>query len=94
MLAERMMQDTVSFATTDMAKAYHLHEKETMIDTIYRERMPYLLRSADIKCALAETLLLRYLEWMADHERCYNVYRDWSAQITPGASTTARPRQE
>ena len=67
-LVERMIREAVhSFAAMDLDKAKHIRAQEAMIDAIYRERMPALLQSTDIKCALAEALLLRYLERIADH---------------------------
>lgn len=67
-LVERMIREAVhSFATLDLDKARHIRAQEAMTDAIYRERMPALLQSDDIKCALAEALLLRYLERIADH---------------------------
>lgn len=67
-MVEHMIQEAVhSFATMDMERAQHIRAQEAMTDAIYRERMPALLRSGDVKCALAEALVLRYLERIADH---------------------------
>lgn len=68
MLAERMIREAVSsFATLDADKARRIRDREAMTDAIYRERMPDLIQSQDTKCALAEALMLRYLERIADH---------------------------
>ena len=67
-LVERMVKDAIlSFATLNLDKARHIQEQEAMIDTIYRERMLSLINSKDTKCAMAEALVLRYLERIADH---------------------------
>ncbi len=68
MLVQRMMKEAIfSFATLDVQKAWRIREREDMVDTIYRERLPYLVHSTDTQCALVEALLLRYLERIADH---------------------------
>lgn len=67
-LVERMVKDAIlSFATLNLDKARHIQEQEAMVDTIYRERMQSLINSKDTKCAMAEALVLRYLERIADH---------------------------
>lgn len=67
-LVERMIREAVhSFATMDLERARHISAQEAITDAICRERMPALLRSDNVKCALAEALVLRYLERMADH---------------------------
>lgn len=67
-LVERVIKEAVlSFASLDIRKARYIKDREVMTDTIYRERLPILIRSSDTKCALAEALLLRYLERIADH---------------------------
>ena len=60
---KRMIQDAVlSFAELDIRKAQRIHEDEEFIDRLYKNRLPALIESKDTKCALAEALLLRYLE--------------------------------
>lgn len=67
-LVERMVKDAIhSFATLNLDKARHIQDQEMMVDSIYRERMLSLINSKDTKCAMAEALLLRYLERIADH---------------------------
>lgn len=67
-LVERMIKEAVlSFASLDTRKAKYIQDREAMTDTIYKERMSVLIQSSDTKCALAEALLLRYLERIADH---------------------------
>ena len=56
-----------SFAELDIRKAAKIHEDEKFIDKIYRERLPQLIELKNTKCALAEALLLRYLERIGDH---------------------------
>ena len=63
-----MIKEAVmSFAELDIRKAVKIRENERFIDKIYRDRMPKLIESKDTKCALAEALLLRYLERIGDH---------------------------
>lgn len=57
----------MSFAGLDVGRAGKIQEDEDFIDRIYRERLPELIASKDTKCALAEALLLRYLERIGDH---------------------------
>ncbi len=65
---KHMIRDAIlSFAELDVRKAAKIHEDEAFIDKIYKERLPRLIESDNTKCALAEALLLRYLERMGDH---------------------------
>lgn len=57
----------LSFAELDIRKAAIIRDDEAFIDAIYRERLPKLIESDNTKCALAEALLLRYLERIGDH---------------------------
>lgn len=57
----------LSFAELDVRKAVKIQEDEDFIDRIYKERLPELIASNNTKCALAEALLLRYLERIGDH---------------------------
>jgi phosphate transport system protein len=57
----------LSFAELDIRKAVEIREDEKYIDRIYRERLPKLIESTNTRCALAEALLLRYLERIGDH---------------------------
>src|SRR3989337_1917956 len=57
----------LSFAELDVRKAVEIREDEKFIDKIYRERLPKLIESTNTRCALAEALLLRYLERIGDH---------------------------
>ncbi|RNJ77826.1 MAG: phosphate uptake regulator PhoU [Nitrosopumilus sp. H8] len=63
-----MIREAVmSFAELDVRKAAKIREDEKEIDKIYNQRLPKLIESADTRCALAEALLLRYLERIGDH---------------------------
>ena len=65
---KHMIKDAVqSFAELDIRKATNIQEDEAFIDKIYKERLPQLIESNNTKCALAEALLLRYLELIGDH---------------------------
>jgi phosphate transport system protein len=57
----------LSFAELNIRWAEKIREDEEFIDKIYNERLPKLIESKNTKCALAEALLLRYLERIADH---------------------------
>ena len=63
---KHMIKEAVlSFAELDIRRAVKIHE--AFIDKIYKERLPELIKSNNTKCALAEALLLRYLERIGDH---------------------------
>ncbi len=63
-----MIQDAVMyFAELDIRKAQAMQQNEDFVDKLYRERLPMLVNSNNTKCALAEALVLRYLERIADH---------------------------
>ena len=65
---KHMIKEAVmSFALLDVRKAVKIQEDEAFIDKIYKERLPKLIKSNNTKCALAEALLLRYLERIGDH---------------------------
>ena len=65
---KHMIKEAVlSFAELDIRKAEKIREDEEYIDRIYRQRLPILIKSSNTKCALAEALLLRYLERIGDH---------------------------
>ena len=65
---KHMIKEAVlSFAELDVRKAVKIREDEKVIDRIYKERLPKLIESKNTKCALAEALLLRYLERIGDH---------------------------
>ncbi|MDE1861293.1 MAG: phosphate uptake regulator PhoU [Thaumarchaeota archaeon] len=56
-----------SFATLDLEKARQLRTDEDLVDKYYSKHLPMLINSKNIKCALADALVLRYLERIADH---------------------------
>lgn len=63
-----MIQGAVeSFAMLDTGKARLLQANEDYVDRLYSERIPMLVNHNDTKCALAEALLLLYLERIGDH---------------------------
>ena len=65
---KHMIKEAVlSFAELDVRKAAKIREDEKIIDKIYKERLPKLIESKNTRCALAEALLLRYLERIGDH---------------------------
>ena len=56
-----------SFATLDLEKAKELRTDEDLVDKYYNKHLPMLINSRNVKCALADALVLRYLERIADH---------------------------
>lgn len=55
------------FATLDLEKAKQLQTDEDLVDKYYKRHLPMLINSKNTKCALADALVLRYLERIADH---------------------------
>jgi len=55
------------FATLDLEKAKQLKTNEDLVDKYYARHLPMLINSKNTKCALADALVLRYLERIADH---------------------------
>ena len=65
---KHMIREAVlSFAELDVRRAEMIRKDEEFIDKIYSERLDSLVKSKDTRCALAEALLLRYLERIGDH---------------------------
>jgi len=65
---KHMIREAIfSFAELDIRKAVKIQEDEAFIDKMYKERLPKLIELKNTKCALAEALLLRYLERIGDH---------------------------
>ncbi len=65
---KNMIKEAVlSFAELDIRRAQQIRDDEAFIDKVYRDRIPQLIESKNTKCALAEALLLRYLERIGDH---------------------------
>ena len=63
-----MINDAVSsFAELDTSRAQKIQEKEDFVDKVFRERISKLIHSDNTPCALAEVLVLRYLERIAGH---------------------------
>lgn len=63
-----MIKDAVlSFAELDINRAEKINQKENFVDKVYKDRLTQLITSQNTKCALAEALVLRYLERIADH---------------------------
>ena len=55
------------FATLDLEKVKQLKTDEDLVDRYYNKHLPMLINSSNVKCALADALVLRYLERIADH---------------------------
>ena len=69
----QMIQTSVqSFRTKDTRLARSLRDEDDQVDKMYLEYMKQITRdkTISVKCALASTLVMRYLERIADHA-CY-----------------------
>src|SRR5215831_11836174 len=55
------------FATLDLQKADELKTDEELVDKYYNKHLPMLITLNNVKCALSDALVLRYMERMADH---------------------------
>ncbi len=55
------------FATLDLQKADELKTDEDLVDKYYNKHLPMLITLSNVKCALSDALVLRYMERMADH---------------------------
>ena len=65
---KQMVQLAVEcFATLDLQKASQLRTDEELVDKFYNKHLPQLIMLNNVKCALADALVLRYMERMADH---------------------------
>ena len=67
LIKQLIKQAVMSFAELDIRKAAQIRQDERIIDRIYKDRLPKLIESKNTRCALAEALLLRYLERIGDH---------------------------
>ncbi len=65
---KHMVQLSVEcFASLDLQKANQLQTDEALVDKYYNKHLPMLIMQNNVKCALADALVLRYMERMADH---------------------------
>ena len=64
-----MIYDSIdAFNNRDINLAKKVREKDDLIDTLYKQNLRRILEgSIDIRCAIASTLIMRYLERIADH---------------------------
>ncbi|HZW84714.1 MAG TPA: PhoU domain-containing protein [Nitrososphaerales archaeon] len=57
-----------AFARRDVATARKIHDMDDIVDESYRSNLMKVLgEKANLKCSLSATLILRYLERIADH---------------------------
>ena len=58
-----------AFADSDVALAQKITSMDDYVDDAYRDYIKKLMKSkqVDLRCALSQTLILRYLERIADH---------------------------
>ena len=66
---EMIRMSLEAFAKKDVVLALRIREMDDYVDNTYREYIRKVLREPEygVKCALSETLILRYLERIADH---------------------------
>jgi phosphate transport system protein len=55
------------FTSRDLNKAHELRTDEDLVDKYYNKHLPMLITLKNVKCALSDALVLRYMERMADH---------------------------
>jgi phosphate transport system protein len=68
--AKQMIKLSIkAFAERDVTLAKHIKKMDTSVDKIYLDyvKQAATMKNADVKCVLAGTLILRYLERIADH---------------------------
>ena len=66
---EMIRMSVEAFANKDVDLALKIRDMDDYVDNTYREYIRKVLREPDsgVKCSLSETLILRYLERIADH---------------------------
>jgi phosphate transport system protein len=71
-VTEMIQTSLQSFRTKDTKLARTLRQEDDMVDKLYLDNMRRITKekAVSVKCALASTLVLRYLERIADHA-CY-----------------------
>lgn len=71
-VTEMIQTSLQSFRTKDTKLARTLRHEDDMVDKLYLENMRRITKekTVSVKCALASTLVMRYLERIADHA-CY-----------------------
>ena len=66
---KKMMHESMrAFNERDMALARKVRESDDLIDSLYKQNIRKILEGVmDIRCAVSSTLIMRYLERIADH---------------------------
>ena len=66
---KKMMHESMkAFNKRDVALARKVRESDDLIDSLYKQNIRKILEGTmDIRCAVASTLIMRYLERIADH---------------------------
>ena len=67
---EMIKLSLAAFANKDVDLAMKIPAMDDFVDNAYREYIRSLMKArskVDLRCALSETLILRYLERIADH---------------------------
>jgi phosphate transport system protein len=66
---EMIKLSVAAFANQDVELARKITDMDDIVDNAYRDYIKKLMKAkhVDLRCALSETLILRYLERIADH---------------------------
>ncbi|GIU71481.1 MAG: PhoU family transcriptional regulator [Candidatus Nitrosocaldaceae archaeon] len=66
---KKMIHDSIkAFNERDIALARKVRESDDLVDALYKQNIRSMLEgNMDIRCAIASTLIMRYLERIADH---------------------------
>lgn len=65
---EMIKMSVDAFATRDVEMAKRIPSMDDAVDSLYRDNLRKTLQGkGDVKCSLSATLILRYLERIADH---------------------------
>ncbi len=66
---KKMIHESIdAFNNRDVTLAKKVRESDDLVDSLYRQNISRILNSSvDIKCAISSTLIMRYLERIADH---------------------------
>jgi phosphate transport system protein len=71
MVAQMINQSIQSFKSRDTKIARSMRHEDDQVDRMYLDQIRHISKgNVEVKCALASTLVMRYLERIADHA-CY-----------------------
>jgi phosphate transport system protein len=65
---EMIRMSIMAFASRDVSLARRIPEMDNFVDERYRKNLQEMMeRKGDLRCSMSATLILRYLERIADH---------------------------